>query len=230
MFVASAGAHDAWRFVRVSDSAHPLSRAAGDRGGESPGWRDAGQHRRAFAGGGRDGDGVACPWRQRPSAVCVRHGTSAPRWSGGDSGSSVRYCVRYFVRVSDNVPGALVRPSSRWHRAAICAAESLAPRHSPRCRARRRCGPRCGRWRRRTVPLRDGLAGARSVRCALRARRVTRAGAEGRGSCGVAAWRAGRPPAWPRRCDRARCCRTAPPSASRHRARAGRKHRTARSR
>lgn len=126
----------------------------------------------------------------------------------------VRWCA---LRVVGTAPQSAL--PSRWRRATVRAAElAVAAGLVVVAGGGEPC--RCV----------TASAGARSVRCALRARRVTRAGAEGRGSCGVAAWRAGRPPAWPRRCDRARCCRTAPPSASRHRARAGRKHRTARSR
>ena len=132
---------------------------------------------------------------------------------------------------------APVRAPSRWCRAAVRAAElAVAARDAaqswgvtvwPVCR--RALGP-CRASRPPMVAPHTAVTAGGGLAAARVRVQVTRAGAAGRGSCGVAAWRAGRSLAWPRRCDRARCCRIARPSASRRRARAGCKHRTGRSR
>jgi hypothetical protein len=159
-----------------------------------------GRQRRRTLHGG--GNGVAALIGAATAAAAVRIAT-------GDSSEFRTMC--------------LVRTSSRG--AAVYAAElAVAAGLGSRLTRESTAAPADG-GAAHGVTVGRVSAAARCVRV-----RVTRSGAEARGSCGAAAWRAGRPPAWLRRYDRARCCRTAPPSASRHRARVGRKRRTARSR
>lgn len=183
-----------------------------------------GRGRRLMATGMRVVMATATGRQPRAMAVTARRGYGRSRRHRGPSSAFRTMC--------------LVRTS-----------ELLEPRRRPRGRARHRrpdrrrgpgitvgsTGPADLAARATAAPaMVPRSAGHRrgAVRPAVRCVRtcITRAEAEGRGSCGVAARRAVRRSAWLRRCDRAGCCRTGRPSASRHRAPAGRTHRTARSR
>jgi hypothetical protein len=122
MFVASAGAHDAWRFVRVSDSAHPLSSGGRQR-------RRIARLARCRAASSRVRRWwPRRRWRRMSMATATIGSLRAPRYIGAP-------LVGRRQRQQRSILRQVLRP--RFGQCAWCAGapfESLAPRRNLRCR------------------------------------------------------------------------------------------------